>query len=274
MTKRILAPLNSLTTHPDFDFRGWHDTAHLRDLRQVLTSNPRKAFDPILAWKDPEDEKLYVLDGQYRAEAYRQVRQEARKVPIMVFEGSREEAILASLRANAKAKLPLTSQERQNAAWRLVRLPEGPLGPTYSKPLIADAAGVSPRQVSYMRVRWKEIQAQGQEALESLTGRWAADRDTATPKGDYELLSDAQREQQIKALSEQLRDVTDRRKHGGALPILGDQHAVYEAFSRAYGELWVKGFLEFTLGDEADDWGSPLALMMSDDADEEDEPQF
>lgn len=271
MPKRLSVPLDTLTTHPDFIFREWYLTPHLRDLRQVLSINPRKAFDPLLVWKDPADEKLCVVDGHYRAQAYREAGQGNRKVPVVVFEGTREEAVLAALRANAKATLPLNSQERLDAAWRLVRAPQSASGPRYSKPLIADASGVSERLVGYMRARWKDVQAQGSAAIEALTGQWFRDRGTATPKGDYEALSDAQRDQQIEALSKQMRDLTDRRKRGTEMPILGDQHAVYEAVSRAYGDGWIKGLFEFILGEEAAVWGNELSALSADYLDHPDE---
>jgi len=269
MAKCLTLPLNVLTVNADFSFRDWYDTAHLRDLRQVLTSNPRKTFDPLTVWKDPDSEQIIVLDGQYRAEAYRQAGQGTRKVPVRIFEGSRSEAVLAALSANSKATLPLTSPERQNAAWRLVRAPLTPGGPQYSKPLIADASGVSERLVGYMRARWKEVQGRGADAVEQLTGQWAKDRDDAHSEGDFERITDKQRLDQIETLSKQFRDLTDRRKRGHELPILSDQTAIFEALSRAYGDPWIKSFMEYVLGDDADEWGNDF--LMTEECDDEDE---
>jgi len=266
--------LDQLKTHDDFTFRDWFDTAHLRDLRQVLTNNPRKALDPLLVWQGP-DGAFYLLDGAYRTEAYRQAGQGSRKVPVRVFHGDRDGAILEALRDNAKAKLPLSSMERQDAAWRLVRMPPKENRPRYAKPQIADASGVSERQVGYMRKRWKEAQAEGPEAVAALTGRWFKDRDSATPEGNFEMLDDAERKRQIEALAEGFRDLTDRRKHGDKMPILGDSHAVYEALYMAYGAVWARGFLDFTAGDEeeADGWAAPFSVDVGDE-EEAVEPAF
>jgi len=66
-------------------------------------------------------------------------------IPVEYFEGSPQEAVLAAGRENAKAKLPMTSRERQNFAWRLTVM-DG-----YSKSMIQTAACVSDGQVANMR---------------------------------------------------------------------------------------------------------------------------
>lgn len=67
------------------------------------------------------------------------------------FTGSVEEAVLQAGRANSKAKQPMTNTERQDFAWRLVRLG------SYTRNQVAEAAGVSLRQVATMREVLKEL---------------------------------------------------------------------------------------------------------------------
>ena len=50
----IRIALDLITTHTDFDFRGYIDRPHLRDLRQVLTNNTRKLLDPLIVWQDAD----------------------------------------------------------------------------------------------------------------------------------------------------------------------------------------------------------------------------
>jgi len=60
--------------------------------------------------------------------------------------GTEEEAVLLALEDNAKARLPMTAQEKSNAAWRLVRVGYG-----YSKADICIATGISDGTVAKMR---------------------------------------------------------------------------------------------------------------------------
>lgn len=90
-----------------------------------------------------------VIDGHHRLEAYR--RQGIPVIHVRYFQGNATEAVIAAGRYNNKAKLPLTSRERMNYAWRLVRMGR------FSKAQISTAAAVSSRQVAIMRCRLKEL---------------------------------------------------------------------------------------------------------------------
>ena len=64
---------------------------------------------------------------------------------LSISRGRPKEAVWAAGRENAKAKLPMTSRERQNYAWRLTVMD------SYSKSMIASAACISDGQVGIMR---------------------------------------------------------------------------------------------------------------------------
>ncbi|MCR9276178.1 MULTISPECIES: ParB/RepB/Spo0J family partition protein [Mameliella] len=138
--------LSEITCRPEaFQFRHLEtDEYHVRTLAEVPAGG--NTLDPIAVWADPDSGELIVIDGHHRLAAYRQV-QWSRKVPVRVHQCSLEDARLLALKENGKTRLPLTQQERSDAAWRLVCL--GPR--TYSKRVTAQVTGVSERTVANMR---------------------------------------------------------------------------------------------------------------------------
>lgn len=99
-------------------------------------------LEPITVWWSGR--AWYCIDGHHRLKAYHAVRG-AGEIPVVVFDGSLEEAFVEALRANTKTKLPMTNKERQDAAWRLVRLEVG------SKREQRLASGASEGTVASMR---------------------------------------------------------------------------------------------------------------------------
>ncbi|MER8676786.1 ParB/RepB/Spo0J family partition protein [Mesorhizobium sp. M1153] len=139
-------PLVSVRVLPDlFQPRGGMDERHLSDLVKLLRS--RKDLDPVTVMVVGD---AYVLiDGHHRHEAYQRVGNDS--IPTVYFSGAPEEAVLEAGKANAKAKLPMSSSERQDFAWRLVVLDR------YSKAEVAEASGTSTSQVATMRKAKKAL---------------------------------------------------------------------------------------------------------------------
>lgn len=113
---------------------------HIEDLRRAIKSSGE--LDAMLVL--PVGQRLIIIDGHHRIEAYKQADVEA-PVPVSYFEGSPKEATFEAGRRNSKAKLPMVNSERQNFAWRLVLLGHG------SKAEISAASGASTSQVATMR---------------------------------------------------------------------------------------------------------------------------
>jgi hypothetical protein len=84
-------------------------------------------------------------------------------VPVDLFEGSLEEARQLALRLNSKTKLPMSRDEKSEAAWKLTKTTD------ISIERVHELSTVSRRTVSYMRVAWKQVQ----EHFESKEGRAA-----------------------------------------------------------------------------------------------------
>jgi ParB-like nuclease domain len=128
-------PLRDLF-QPREEFEG-----HIKDLQAALKMHG--GLDPILVgWTG---KRVVLIEGHHRHEAYMRSGYKLKPVAVEWFTGSIHEAISASVGANSKHKLPMTLQQRLNAAWRLVRLDE------FSKAEIARNASVSDGQIGKMR---------------------------------------------------------------------------------------------------------------------------
>lgn len=152
--------LNSLTLAPEvFQTRTLSEDdylllMHIQDLAYSVKQDPRNELDPVIIWWSGE--RWYVIDGHLRIEAYRLYEKENKthigSIPVEVFEGSLTDALKESTRLNAKNKLAMTRDDKQNRAWQLVVLDEG-----HSKKEIALICRVGTATVGRMRQRLREI---------------------------------------------------------------------------------------------------------------------
>jgi ParB-like chromosome segregation protein Spo0J len=182
-------PLDAITKMPElFQPRGMSEK-HIGDLSRAIQNFGE--VDPIIVL--PVGERAILIDGHHRFEAYERTAKVA-EVPVSYFEGTPEEAVLVAGQANSKAKLPMTSQERQNFAWRLVQLNQ------HSKAKIAQAAGVSEAQVANMRVVRKKL---GEEAFDYTS--WFRARHHAQGHDD-DPMSEDDREQWKQDLADRFAD--------------------------------------------------------------------
>lgn len=117
------------------------DERHIQELKRSLKASGD--LDPVTVIY--LGGKTILLDGHHRVAAY-EITDGKTSVPVSFFQGTLKEAVLEAGKANSKAKLPMTSAQRQDYAWRLVLLGEG-----FSKKQIKEASGVSDGQVANMR---------------------------------------------------------------------------------------------------------------------------
>lgn len=145
--------LNELEKDPDrFQFRHGLDERHVGVLRRALKSGD--PLDPMLVWTSKEGS--FVIDGHHRLEAYS--REGWRKgLRVEFFQGSSEDAAREALRRNAKDKLPLTSNEKADAAWKLTATTK------LSVRVIAKEAGVSVGTVQNMKNAAKALAKRGED---------------------------------------------------------------------------------------------------------------
>jgi len=95
-----------------------NDEMHTADLVRALDDR-KQPLDPILV--APFGEDFYVVDGHHRLIAYRTV-QWRKDVPVEHFEGDLKAAQEEALRRNNKNKLPMTKNDRFEAAWRMMKM--------------------------------------------------------------------------------------------------------------------------------------------------------
>lgn len=174
--------------------------AHVRTLVQTLRN--KGGLEPILLWgdsRDPAKPRLVLLDGAHRLAAYGSLHVSGRRsgggVPAKIVECEPKQAHLLALARNTRDCLPLTTTERTNAAWGLVRHP----ALQFSKAEIAHAAGIAPRTVANMRRRLKEMTEAGEEP----SGAWWKDRQGNRDEDPYDL-SDNDLDARVKALASAL----------------------------------------------------------------------
>lgn len=240
--------LDGITKSRDFWFRhGGLDQRHKADLASTVLNNGR-ALDPVLLWQpigEPEGGKLILLDGWHRLAAYRAAKWTG-DIPALILTGDRRAALLAALGSNSRFVLPMTRDERMDAAWRLVR---EPVEPRFKVREVAAFSGVGRRTVDQMRKRWAEMKT----ADTAPTGEWWQDR-RDRPQGDEELddMTDAQRRAEVEKLAGDIRDLIDRRKHPERL-ILRDGDAVNDAICEALGAQRLRHLIEY-VGEDDDEW--------------------
>jgi hypothetical protein len=129
---------------------------HTLELARAL-QDAKTPFPPLLVFLIGE--RFYVLDGHHRLDAYHSVGW-AKSVPVKLFLGTLEEARTTALKLNSRNKLPMTREDKSEAAWELTKT-----APHLSIATVHELSTVSPRTVSYMRSGWKTIceQANGKE---------------------------------------------------------------------------------------------------------------
>ncbi|MDY8109212.1 ParB/RepB/Spo0J family partition protein [Fulvimarina sp. 2208YS6-2-32] len=131
-----------------FQPRGGIDEHHVGVLAKAIRSGG-KPLEPIeVLQAGPE---LIIIDGHHRFDAYKEAKW-SDAVPVSYFEGTLEEAVIASGRANSRAKLVMRQPERLNYAWRLTLLER------LSKAQIADASGVGTSTVANMRTAKNKLE--------------------------------------------------------------------------------------------------------------------
>lgn len=160
--------------------------AHVAALQDVLRQGCQ--LDPLCLWEDPATGALTVADGHHRLEAYRR-HGKARNIPASVYRCDKRTALLIPIQDNAKARLPLSYDDRANWAWKLTVEGE------QSKATVVASCGISDGTVAHMRRVWRELQAKGEEAPKSW---WEAQR--LNKGGEDQEWSDEERDEWRKGL--------------------------------------------------------------------------
>ncbi len=141
--------------------RGLNDISaseeHIRVLVKAIEQNkPSHTLDPITIWWSGSNYR--VIDGHHRLEAYREVNNAGNiklpQIPVQLFEGTLNEALLEATKLNSKDKLPMTEDDKFDRAWKLVCLE------SYTIKETANVCGVSDPTISRMRKKLSEFQTE------------------------------------------------------------------------------------------------------------------
>lgn len=132
-----------------FDGNRADSVAHVETLKDAVRA--KQQLPPLTVWWSGKSWR--VLDGHHRMMAYQQLAKDKRKpllvhsVPVVVFDGTLNQAIAHATECNSRDKLPMTKNDKLDRAWKLVALQD----PSLSRETIAHQAGVSDRTVGNMR---------------------------------------------------------------------------------------------------------------------------
>ncbi|KFL28056.1 hypothetical protein JP74_04465 [Devosia sp. 17-2-E-8] len=90
---------------------------HIRTLKESIGDARRPQYlEPLTIWWGGRG--WYLIDGHHRLEAYERLGILG-TVPVVIFEGTPAEALAKSAEGNSRDKLPMSPQEKLNAAMRL-----------------------------------------------------------------------------------------------------------------------------------------------------------
>jgi len=167
---------------------------HIITMANAVADSGRP-LDPILVL--PVGDKFYVVDGHHRLAAYETAKW-SRKIPATTFGGTLNDAHREALRLNSKNKLPMTNADKQEAAWKIVKMEDGT-----TKPQINELTGVSTSNVDIMRAALKRLKGlkNPEGELEKLT--WAQARRMEWPE-DKQFDADGWKERKADLIVEAL----------------------------------------------------------------------
>lgn len=244
MTTNTTLSAGEIRHEHDFIFRAQPtEPHHVRTLQAIIRRGIK--VPPLLVWREVNEDgptgRFVLLDGRHRLAAFVNLKR-TQSIPVEVFDGSRVEAMEAALQANTATSLPLTSRERNDAAWRLVWNRDLSIRRT------AMASGVSLRLVSMMRDRAKAMRAAGQD----WSGSWSKDRRGAGEPEDFTPMTEAQRRRAAKEIAKKLREAA------GMVP-KKDRELFADALAEAFGR-YLKDAAEYLYGqgDEEDFYGMTI----------------
>ncbi len=189
-------PIEAIETWPTLFQVREMSPVHVEDIARAL----REGGDvpPLLVLRTGH--RAILLDGHHRLAAHRKAG--FKEAAVKSFVGSVREAVLAACAANSITKLPMTTAERQDAAWRYVLLG------IHSKAAIARASGASTRTVATMRSVAKRL---GGEAHTAQTWANAMRMDRAAGREDQ---TEEERLEWIEAAAQSYADTMARTFQG------------------------------------------------------------
>jgi len=222
---------------------------HILNMANAVVDS-RKPLDAILVF--PVGDKFYAMDGHHRLAAYDTARWIG-SIPATAFRGTLEEAYLEALRLNSRNKLPMTKGDKQEAAWRLVKL-------GLSRAQINQWTTVSTSNISTMKAKLTKLKDRGRTTDELAAVTWAQARRDWEPE-DREFDVDGWKERKANKIVAALlkANIAFMLREQPEITAIAlerlDANLVarlmYEWFLWPENEDFILGFIEDRLGEEA-----------------------
>lgn len=211
-----LRTVESVFQPRNLDYREGEHEAHIDTLAKAIGKLEKPRYlEPITVWWGGGG--WYILDGHHRRLAYKRAGV-VRNIPVRVFTGSVEQALAKSVSLNSKNKMPMSLQDKMNAAWRLTART------SYSKSQIALECAVAEGSVANMRRVKRALSAQGTTAAQMLEMNWAEAQLTARgqekPEVDHGAETERRARGYVKSIARALKDRPYKDPEGFALALL------------------------------------------------------
>lgn len=210
---------------------GKEDEAHLSELGDVLRRDREADFDPLTVLQIGRE--MILVDGHHRLTAYQRHRVQ-RCVPVEYFDGSVADALLLAGMVNRKAKLVMNATQRSNYAWKLVNLGG------FSKAQIAEASGLSDRQVGYMRSVARQLLKLGDDPA-AYADWWKASQTAQGKDVSMPEMDDAAREEW---LDDRAADYAKRMAKEFGDKLSGNPEMAARAFAKYFGRNLIRLYQE------------------------------
>jgi hypothetical protein len=206
----------------------WTRENHIHTLARAI-QDKGKPLERLLVL--PVGESFYVIDGHHRLAAY-DTAGWTKGIPVEVFTGSLTEARVRALASNVQDKLPMTTQAKSEAAWRITKENLGK--PTVEQ--VQDWTGISPRQVKYIRKAWRELnEREGADREELMKLTWGRARVLWQTGEELESSGNFDQEAWIEKKAQEVIDLMQRTNV--AAGIMQDIEVTALALQRLHGGL-------------------------------------
>jgi hypothetical protein len=218
---------------------------HIQTLANAIRDTG-KPLDPILVFT--VGDAFYVVDGHHRMAAYDTAKWR-KVIPATVFEGTLEGAADAGRARNIRDKLPMSRNDKREAAWTL-----GKRDPLPTREWISSETAVSPSSIDGMRKVLKALKATGvdEETIAGMTYAQALGKmgaDDAGETWEYETWKQKEAEKIVKKIEATGIGFMLRKDHEIAALALERVHAslvhtlVGEWLWRPENEEWADEFI-------------------------------
>lgn len=203
-------------------YREGEHEAHVDVLAKAIGKPDKpKYLEAITVWWGGT--AWYILDGHHRRLAYERANVVS-DIPVRVFKGSLDDALKESVSLNSKNKMPMSLQDKMNAAWKLTaQAGESKSKVALSKSEVALACSIGESSVANMRRTKSALAALGTTTEQMLEMNWAEAQRVAKGEAKPQIDHDAETERRargyVKSIAKALKDRPHKDPEGFAMAL-------------------------------------------------------